>query len=52
MITFICHSCAHYQKDLDPEGCFIECSTTGFFGKLMRKVFGKCDGFKEKVEVK
>ena len=39
-MQFPCDTCRYRQKSLDPEGCFIEVSTTGWFGRLCRYIFG------------
>lgn len=35
-----CDICKNRQKRLDPYGCSKEICTTGFFGRLLKKIFG------------
>lgn len=35
-----CDTCKNRQRGLDPEGCFMQVSTTGWFGRLCVKIFG------------
>lgn len=39
-----CDTCRHRQKRLDPEGCFLQVSTTGICGRFCRKIF-KCERY-------
>ena len=48
-MIFPCDTCLNRQHILDPQGCFMEVSTTGFWGRLMRMLFG-CERYRRNTE--
>lgn len=45
-LTSPCFHCKNRQSSLDPEGCWKQCSTTGYIGRGTRWLFG-CECYKE-----
>ena len=53
-MKFPCDTCRHREKSLDPYGCFLEVSTTGWLGRLCIYIhdcerYGKLDEWSENV---
>jgi hypothetical protein len=46
-----CNDCKYRQTSLDPEGCFILVSTTGWFGRLYRRIMG-CKSYKKQSYIR